>query len=132
MPFDLSEDQLRVTETEIGARFPESYRQAMMRSNGGEIHAMSDIWNLIPLQDTSNRKRLSRTANHVIVETRSFSQSAAWPENAYIIADDGTGDALILFREGRQIKPQVFYWFHEGGDLQLVAEDFSDLLVFRT
>lgn len=131
MPFDLSEEQLEATETEIGAKFSESYRQRMMQSNGGEVDAMSDYWNLIPLRDTSDRKRLSRTANHVLVETKSFSGFPSWHENAYAIAENGTDDALVMFREGDQIKPQVFYWCHEDGALELVAEDFSTLATDR-
>ena len=127
MPFDLSEEQLQATEAEIGAPFPESYRQQMMRSNGGEVDAASDYWNLIPLRDTSNRKRLSRTANHVVVETKSFSGFRSWPKNAVAIAENGTGDALVMLRDGDQIKPQVYYWCHEDGALEMVAEDFSSL-----
>lgn len=131
MPFDLSEEQLKATESEIGATFPESYRRQMMRSNGGEVNAVSDYWSLIPLRDTSDRKRLSRTANHLLVETKSFSGFPSWPENAYAVAENGTGDALVMFRDGAQIKPQVFCWHHEDGALELVTEDFSSLATDR-
>ncbi len=127
MPLNLSEEQLRATETEIGAKFPDSYREQMMRSNGGEINAGSDYWNLIPLRDTTDRKRLSRTANHVLVETKSLSGFPSWHENAIAIAENGTGDALVMFRDGDQIKPRVFYWCHEDGALELLADDFSSL-----
>ena len=127
MAFDLSEEQLQATEDEIGARFPESYRQQMMCSNGGRVDAESDCWNLIPLRDTSDRKRLSRTVNHVLVETKSFSGFQSWHENAFAIAENGTGDALVLLSDGVQIKPQVYYWCHEDGALKVVAEDFSSL-----
>ena len=131
MPFDLSEEQLQATEAEIGTQFPESYRQQMMRSNGGEVDAASDHWNLIPLRDTSDRKRLSRTANHVLVATKSLSGFPTWNENAVAIAENGTGDALVMIREGDQIKPQVFCWCHEDGAVELIAEDFSSLATDR-
>ncbi|MEO1037029.1 MAG: SMI1/KNR4 family protein [Pseudomonadota bacterium] len=131
MAFDLSEEQLRATEDEIGAKFPESYRQQMMRSNGGEVDAASDYWNLIPLRDTSDRKRLSRTANHVLVETKSLSRFPSWHEHALAIAENGTGDALVMLRDGDQIKPQVFYWCHESGAMELVAVNFSSLTIDR-
>ena len=131
MPFDLSEEQLRATENEIEAKFPEAYRRQMMRSNGGEIDAASDNWNLIPLRDASDRKRLSRTANHVLVETKSLSGFPKWHENALAIAENGTGDALVMLRDGDQIKPQVYKWCHEEGTLEFVAEDFSSLTTDR-
>ena len=127
MAFDLSEQQLQSTESEVGAMFPDSYRLHMMKSNGGECAAKSDYWNIIPIRDTSDRKRLSRTANHVLVETKSFSEFPSWHEGAFAIAENGTGDALVMFLKGQRFEPQVFYWCHEDGSLEQVAGDFSDL-----
>ena len=127
MPFDLSEDQLKAAEVEIGATFPDSYRSRMMQSNGGEIDTGSDCWNMIPLKDTSDRKRLSRTTNHVLIETKSFSGFPLWPQSAIAIAENGTGNALVMLRNGDQLGPQVYYWCHDDGALELLAEDFSAL-----
>ncbi|MEE8114630.1 MAG: SMI1/KNR4 family protein [Nitrososphaerales archaeon] len=69
MPFDLSEDQLIATEKELAATFPKSYRSKMKRANGGSVEAADDVWELIPIRDVSDRKRLSRTTNHVLLET---------------------------------------------------------------
>jgi hypothetical protein len=54
----------------IGAPLPHSYRQAMMASNGGEIAAYDDVWNLHPILDKSDRKRLSRSSKYILRETR--------------------------------------------------------------
>ena len=127
MPFDLSEDQLIATETDLGASFPESYRSRMKRANGGSVEVSDDIWELIPIRDVSDRKRLSRTSNHVLLETASFSEWKLWPENAYAIGQNGTGDALVIFRCGPTFEPEVFVWRHEDGALELAANDFSIL-----
>ena len=95
MAFDLSEDQLESTEADVGAVFPQSYRQRMMRSNGGEVFANVDYWNLIPIRNKSERKRLSRTASHVLAETKSFSEWSIWHDNAYVIAENETGDPNV-------------------------------------
>lgn len=42
MPFPLDEKELQKTEQEIGAVLPESYRNAMMKCNGGTIKAWDD------------------------------------------------------------------------------------------
>src|SRR5262245_56147688 len=57
MPFDLAERFINVAEDELGAPLPYVYRQAMMASNGGEVCAYNDVWNLHPILDTSDRKR---------------------------------------------------------------------------
>ena len=36
MPFDLSEEQLVLTEQELGSTLPREYREAMKLDNGGE------------------------------------------------------------------------------------------------
>ena len=54
MPFDLSERFISAAEEKLGAPLPHSYRQAMMASNGGEVTAYDDVWNLYPILDTSD------------------------------------------------------------------------------
>jgi hypothetical protein len=125
--FDLSEEELAKTEAEIGARFPASYRDAMKASNGGTVEAYEDEWELFPIRDTSSQKRISRTTNHVLLETKN---SGTWPrfhELAYAIAGNGSGDRLVIFREGNIFEPQVFAWGHEDDSLKLVASDFGEL-----
>ena len=56
MPFNLAEQFINAVEEKLGARLPHSYRQAMMASNGGEVDAYDDVWNLHPILDNSDRK----------------------------------------------------------------------------
>src|SRR5262249_46377612 len=82
-----------------------SYRQAMMASNGGEVAAYDDVWNLHPILDKSDRKRLSRSCNDILRETRIMRDWPDWPENAVAVADNGTGDKLPFLREGPLYQP---------------------------
>jgi hypothetical protein len=127
MPFALTEVQLSKSEEVIGARFPSAYRERIKRLNGGAVLAAADVWQVIPIRDTTDRKRLSRSANHVILETRAFSNWRYWHENAYAIAENGSGDALVIFRKGPGFEPEVFVWRHEDGAIELVAKSFSDI-----
>ena len=127
MPFNLAERFIREAEAELGAPLPHSYRQAMMASNGGEVAAYDDVWNLHPILDKSDRKRLSRSCNHILRETRVMLDWPDWPENAVAIGDIGTGDKLLFLREGRLYQPAVYVWLHDSGDLIVVAQSFSEL-----
>lgn len=69
MPFNLSEEQLAHAEKEIGLKLPHEYREAMKLDNGGEAFIEEDDWKFYPIKDASDRKRLSRTCNHIISET---------------------------------------------------------------
>jgi hypothetical protein len=71
VPFDLSDEQLSITETLIGAKLPHEYREAMKIYKGGEASTGEDGWEFYPIKDTSDRKRISRTCNHMISETES-------------------------------------------------------------
>jgi SMI1 / KNR4 family (SUKH-1) len=65
MPFNLAERFVSAAEEKLGAALPHSYRQALMASNGGEVAAYDDVWNLYPILDSSDRKRLSRSCNDI-------------------------------------------------------------------
>lgn len=69
MPFDLDERCVQAAEQALSVSFPTSYRLAMMRSNGGTVATESDDWDLYPIADDSERKRLARTLNGVVPET---------------------------------------------------------------
>jgi hypothetical protein len=127
MPFDLAESFIAAAEEALGATFPASYRVAMARANGGEVEALHDSWQLHPIADTSDRKRLARTANHVVRETLSMLGWPRFPGNGVAIATNGTGDQLVLLREGEALKEAVYYWSHETGVVELVAGSFAEL-----
>jgi hypothetical protein len=127
MPFDLAESFLVAAEEALGARFPASYRKAMARANGGEVEALSGSWQLHPIADSSDRKRLARTANHVVRETRSMLEWPRFPGSAVAIATNGTGDQLVLLREGEALKEAIYYWSHETGDIEPIAGSFAEL-----
>jgi hypothetical protein len=66
MPFDLDKRYVRAAEQALGVSFPTTYRLAMMRSNGGTVATESDDWELYPIADDSDRRRLARTLNGVV------------------------------------------------------------------
>jgi SMI1 / KNR4 family (SUKH-1) len=127
MPFDLAESFLVLAEQALGARLPEAYRGSMLRENGGELEVEGEEWQQYPVADTSDRKRLSRTANHVIKETENCQGWPSFPEGALAIAGNGYGDQLVFLRQGGSFAPAVFVWWHETGELDKIAEDFAEL-----
>jgi hypothetical protein len=127
MPFDLDERFIVAAEEKLGASLPYSYRQAMKSSNGGEVRACGDVWQLYPILDTSDRKRLKRSCNDILHETGFMRGWPGWPENALAIAENGTSDQLVLLKEGRRYDPAIYMWLHDTCELVAVAEVFSDL-----
>lgn len=107
---------------------PMSYRLAMMKSNGGFIATESDDWDLYPIADHSDRRRLARTLNGVVPETKRARSWHGFPSTAVALGGNGGGDKLVLITDGRRLRPEVFIWRHETGELLRVADDFCDLL----
>lgn len=127
MSFNLSEDQLLKTEQELGAKLPFDYREAMKLENGGEATTEEDDWELYPIKDTSDRKRLSRSCNHIIHETESCKGFGNFPDNLLAIAGNGLGDQMVLMRDKEYFKNTVFLWLHETGELQELAPSFNEI-----
>ena len=127
MPVDLHESFVLAAEQALGARLPESYRRAMLRSNGGELEARGEEWVQYPIADTSDRKRLSRSANHILKETEVCRQWPGFPQDALAIASNGAGDHLVLVRQGGTFGPAVYVWSHETRALEKLADDFAEL-----
>lgn len=127
MPFDIAESFILAAERELGAALPSSYRESMRCANGGDIETEADSWQLYPISDTSDRRRLSRTANHVIQETNLCRGLPGFPQDALAIASNGAGDQLVLLKRGAAFDPAVYAWSHETAALVKVANEFSSL-----
>lgn len=125
MPFDLAEQFILAVEQQLGTALPTAYRLAMLRQNGGELEVEDDVWQQYPIADTSDRKRLSRTANHILKETESCRGWRFFPPGALAIAGNGSGDQLLFLRQGEAFSPAVHHWSHDSGQLQQLATDFS-------
>ena len=119
-PFPAGEDRINEAETELGRRLPEAPRARLKRDNGGEIEVAGSpgdnaVWFLHPGWNSGDRRRMSRTANHVVRETREAHETIGdLPAGAIVIADNGTGDLLLVLGEG----DDVVWWDHETGDVE--------------
>jgi hypothetical protein len=129
MPFPLDSQFIQRAQTKLGRKLPLGYTALMSRDNGGSVEASHDVWQLYPIFDDSDRKRLKRTCNDIVRETTAARQWPDFPEHAVAIGSNGTGDQLVLLAEAGSDRfgDEVFLWDHETGDLYKVADDFLDL-----
>lgn len=127
MAFNLDEKFILQAETELDAIFPVNYKVAMQKSNGGEIELSGDVWEQYPIFDKSDRKRIARTCNHIIAETKSCEGFGNFPENALAIAGNGCGDQLVLIKQNNNYSDSVYIWSHETGEIDKVADNFNEL-----
>jgi hypothetical protein len=128
MAFDLSEEQVALTESELGRRLPPVYRAAMMANNGGTAITDEDQWDIHPIKDVSDRKRMSRSCNDIIAETKAARGWRAFPSDALAIGSNGLGDVMLLLpsqTEPATFSDLIFAYWHETGEVKPLADDFS-------
>lgn len=130
MPFPVEIRYVNDTEAKLGVKFPASFVVRMTNLNGGMVTTDIDDWQLYPFLDSSDRKHLSRTCNDIVRETQQARQSPHFPPDAVAIAANGGGDHLVLIPlpdAPHVLSHEVFWWDHETGEINHVADDFADL-----
>jgi hypothetical protein len=130
MPFPVDEKYILQAEEKLSVKFPSSYREKMLKDNGGEVETPPDAWNLYPFFDTSDKKRIKRTSNDIVRETTVAREWDNFPKEAIAIGSNGCGDRLIFIRSSDdplKLDDSVFWWDHETGNINKVANDFNEI-----
>ena len=130
MPFPIDVKYIIETEQELGVVFPDNFKSKMVQENGGELMTEDDDWQLFPFFDKSDKKRISRTCNHIGLETKQAREWDDFPFNGIAIGSNGCGDILLLLPTTENIKKlneEVFIWFHETGKMEKLADNINKL-----
>ena len=104
MPFPVEPKYIQATEQALGIQLPPRFKARLSAGNGGEILLEPDnedsSFTLLPVFDTSDKKRLRRTCSHIAKETASARESwHGFPTQAVLIGDNQCGDFLLLLPE---------------------------------
>lgn len=134
MAFTVDIKFIEKAENELGLTFPNSFKKGISKSNGGEVNTKTDLWEIFPIFDTSDRKRTCRTANHIIRETKAANGWKGFPPKAIAIASNGGGDLAILLPEAQNInvlEDKVYRWSHETAKVSMLCPNcevwFNDI-----
>ncbi len=118
-------------EHELGLVFPDSFKSKMTKENGGELMTEDDDWQLYPFFDKSDNKRMSRTCNHIVLETKQAREWHNFPYNGIAIASNRSGDNLILLptdNDNKKLRDEIYLWKHETSEVHEVAKNINELL----
>lgn len=130
MPFPVDIKYIIETEQVIGLAFPDSFKAKMTQENGGELMTKDDDWQVIPFFDKSDKKRISITCNHILLETKQARSWDNFPSNGITIASNGSGDFLLLLPtkdNDKKLSDEIYIWFHETGEIEKVADTIEEL-----
>jgi hypothetical protein len=131
MPFPVDEKNIQETEAALRIKFPEAFREKMLRQNGGEITIQDTNWRIFPIADTSTSERAKATENDIIRATKSAKKIYTFPNDGIAFAVNDAGDHLVFVKEyyhSDKLKNGVFYWNRSIGYVKRLAEDVAPLL----
>ncbi len=131
MPFPVEEKYIKKTENELGVIFPSSYTDKMKIKNGGEILIGDNDWIIHPFFDMKDKKRISRTSNHIGYETNEAKKWKGFPKNSIVIGSDSYGNKLILqsrLLNKKRLRDIVYEWSHETGEIKKLQKSITELL----
>ena len=131
MPFPVDKKYIQDTEKELGLIFPNAFIEKMCEENGGELETDGDAWQLFPFFDQSDSKRISRTCNHIILETNNAREWVTFPEDAIAIGENGCDDYLILTTDplnDKQLLDTIYVWRHETAEIETIADNVFELM----
>ena len=130
MPFPITAVEIAKTEAKTGFRFPLGMKTRLSSDNGGEVKVGGECWWLIPFLDSTDRKRLARTCNDIVRETAQMRGWGDFPPDAFVIAQNGGGDYLIIRPEpegSKELGETIYFWNHETGEPEPVAESLDSI-----
>jgi len=128
MPFPIDEKYISETESDLNVKFPTEFKNRMIKSNGGELAPDDFGFELYPFFDKSDKKRISRTCNHIGLETKNAREWKGFPRNGIAIASDGFGNQIILIHNGNGIlTDEIYFWDHEVRKIEKIAESINEL-----
>ena len=128
MPFPIEEKYIVQIETELKVKFPTDFKTRMTKSNGGELVINDFEFELYPFFDKSDKKRISRTCNHIGLETKKAREWNGFPENGIAIASDDYGNQAILIHYGDgNLTDVIHFWDHETGSIEKIANSIIEL-----
>jgi hypothetical protein len=117
----VAEPYIAATERQLGVAFPPCYRAWLRHSNGGEVEVDDGWWDLHPVADDSDPRRIGPTWDHVCRQTEQARLLGGFPEAAVAIGDDGSGDRLVLMHRTPGASLQLAVWRHVTGEVVWTA-----------
>lgn len=132
MPWSVEPKYIDAAEAKLGAALPKSYRRHIAASNGGSLSLLDDVWEVLPVWDTSTTKLASRTSNDLVRETVRLRALPWFPSGAVAIAALNA-DRIVLSSVNGCIADRCYVWYMDSDsrELEVVAEGCDALFRCR-
>ena len=113
----VEEQYIAAAERQLGVAFPTRYREWLLACNGGEVEVDEAWWDLHPVADASDPRRIGPTWDHVCRQTELSRLLGGFPADAVAIGDDGSGDLLVLKAREPGATLELAVWQHATAEV---------------
>lgn len=124
MPFPVDIEYVSRAQRTLNVVFPPEYLLQLVRENGAELETSVDHWHLFPVYDDSDCKRMKRTCNDVVRETRKLRELDWFPQTAVAVGENGGGDYLVFLPDkeyAQQLRPVLYCWESVSGEINEIG-----------
>lgn len=118
----ISQAEIDKVEAQLSIKFPDKLKKAWLNYNVIELRGG---WFVFPIFDSRNPRK---TCSHIVYENRNGWKELQ-PENTIAIADNGTGNQLLLKIQGGISEEVVYHWNHESGKLKIWKPGLDSILL---
>ena len=108
----IQSSEIDKAEAELSVRFPPLLREAWETYNVVELRGG---WRVFPIFDKRSPRK---TCGSIVYENTRGAWKELQPDDTLAIADNGTGNQLVLKVENGKAGESVYHWNHETGRLR--------------
>lgn len=121
-PLGVTEELIAKAEAELNVRFPDELRETWKVFNCNE---MKGGWRIFPVFDPNNPRK---TCGSVTYEnTKGVWGQLVMTQGLLAIAENGTGNQLVLKVVDGRAGPEIFHWHHETRQLSVWKPGISSI-----
>ncbi|WP_226671125.1 SMI1/KNR4 family protein [Metabacillus litoralis] len=117
----VEESDIKIVEEELGAVFPEQYKELFKLVNSPEIGE----WILYPIKDPKNLKKTWDDMIRQNTEVREDHMS----KDLIAIGEDGSGDKLCFKVKNGVMGEEIYIWYHEDHELEVYASHLREFII---
>ena len=102
-------------EVTLGVTFPDSFRELLLRHNGGVVSLLGLEWDMTPVHNSSDSNGAVRTQFDIVQATAEARTWPGFPKHGVSIGCDGFGNHLVLLRghgESHKLGSALHVWWH--------------------
>lgn len=122
--------QIEEAEATLHIRLPESFRRYLLEVEPSDIEIAGLMWDVNPVPVSPTSESTQHRVSAIVLETMNAREWEGFPDGAVAVGSDGYGNYLVFLPGDlhHQLGNKLYVWWHEGPELELVSNDFAEVV----